>query len=533
MQAPLHQRSRCGLLIALTRKITSVFSIILGISAFLSQGNIAVAQPFSPPPGLGLPGCREGAGTRSFLKCRSLDRSSSESDEAPTVEIDFFYQQGKQLFSEGDFDGALAAFDRALEVAQLNDDTVGQANALNGVGLSLSFLRRYVEAIDALETALTLFEIVGNPQGVSNALNNLGETYFSLGLLEDALDYYRRSLAIRQQNNWAEATGESLHNIALVYAEQGDIDRATAIYQDVLEIAATQNNQSGVSRTLNNLAYLRYVASDLETAKTLAEQAVTSAQRDTDRLSETYALFTLGLIYGEMGEYNQSLSLHFQAINLARTMRVRGIEALALHGVSLSLESVNQPELAIFSEAIGCYFEEIRASIEPLGTNFRTAYTLKVADTYRLLADLLLQQNRIIEAQRVLDLLKVQELDEYLEDVQRSGSTAPLDYWQPEEDVLALYDDVLLAGTELARLQDPNRPPSPPPKPPAAVNSKPSKLASTPASSTGSTIPTCAPLSANCAATPTTAPSISTTSPTCKTTCNNCPKPVSSSIPWC
>jgi CHAT domain-containing protein len=96
------------------------------------------------------------------------------------------------------------------------------------------------------------------------------------------------------------------------------------------------------------------------------------------------------------------------------------------------------------------------ASTVPISSNLSP--TPSPAD-YRLLADLLLQQDRIIEAQRVLDLLKVQELDEYLEDVQRSaGTETGVDYWQPEEDVLALYDEVLLAGTELARLQarDPN-----------------------------------------------------------------------------
>ncbi|HEY9881366.1 MAG TPA: CHAT domain-containing protein, partial [Leptolyngbyaceae cyanobacterium] len=53
----------------------------------------------------------------------------------------------------------------------------------------------------------------------------------------------------------------------------------------------------------------------------------------------------------------------------------------------------------------------------------QSSYTETVASTYRKLADLLLQQDRVLEAQRVLDLLKVQELEEYLQDVQRNGNT--------------------------------------------------------------------------------------------------------------
>jgi CHAT domain-containing protein len=70
---------------------------------------------------------------------------------------------------------------------------------------------------------------------------------------------------------------------------------------------------------------------------------------------------------------------------------------------------------------------------------------------------LLLQEDRIIEAQRILDLLKVQELDDYLQDVQRSPQTETgVTFWQPEAQILALYDEVLLAGTELTQLQSRN-----------------------------------------------------------------------------
>jgi hypothetical protein len=133
---------------------------------------------------------------------------------------------------------------------------------------------------------------------------------------------------------------------------------------------------------------------------------------------------------------------------------------LSSSATSVNSSTPSQPELAIiFLKASVDVREAIRGDIRGLDTDLQQSFTDTVAADYRLLADLLLQQNRIIEAQRVLDLLKVQELDEYLEDVQRSaGTETGVDYWQPEEDVLALYDDVLLTGTELARLQarDPN-----------------------------------------------------------------------------
>jgi hypothetical protein len=46
-----------------------------------------------------------------------------------------------------------------------------------------------------------------------------------------------------------------------------------------------------------------------------------------------------------------------------------------------------------------------------------------VEGSYRRLADLLLQQGRVMEALQVLDLLKVQELEDYLKNIKGSDRT--------------------------------------------------------------------------------------------------------------
>jgi CHAT domain-containing protein len=75
------------------------------------------------------------------------------------------------------------------------------------------------------------------------------------------------------------------------------------------------------------------------------------------------------------------------------------------------------------------------------------SYLSTVEYTYRNLADLLLKQDRILEAQQVLDLLKVQELSDYLKTVRGNSQTAKgVDLQPPEQNIFAL-------GNELAELQ--------------------------------------------------------------------------------
>ncbi len=76
-------------------------------------------------------------------------------------------------------------------------------------------------------------------------------------------------------------------------------------------------------------------------------------------------------------------------------------------------------------------------------------YTETISSTYRGLADILLQQDRILEAQQVLDLLKVQELEDYLRNVR--GNTAQLTILRPEEVILKQHNELQSRAIELGR----------------------------------------------------------------------------------
>ncbi|NJR53578.1 MAG: CHAT domain-containing protein [Acaryochloris sp. CRU_2_0] len=85
-------------------------------------------------------------------------------------------------------------------------------------------------------------------------------------------------------------------------------------------------------------------------------------------------------------------------------------------------------------------------------------YTQSVASAYRTLADLLLEQDRVLEAQQVLDLLKVQELEDYLTNVRGNAQTVKgIDYLQPEQQILAKFNEPLKTaiqlGEELSQLR--------------------------------------------------------------------------------
>ncbi len=104
--------------------------------------------------------------------------------------------------------------------------------------------------------------------------------------------------------------------------------------------------------------------------------------------------------------------------------------------------------------------ESIRQGIHKLPREQQESYIKSVADTYRALADLLLKQDRVLEAQQVLDLLKVQELEDYLHTVRSANPQAnqKVSFNALEQPVIKNLDEfnqrAIDLGTELTKLED-------------------------------------------------------------------------------
>ncbi|GBO54462.1 hypothetical protein APA_2410 [Pseudanabaena sp. lw0831] len=103
----------------------------------------------------------------------------------------------------------------------------------------------------------------------------------------------------------------------------------------------------------------------------------------------------------------------------------RNSESKSYNNLGYAFSNLNQTELAIlyYKQSINIR-ESIRKDIKGLSKEEQASYLETVASTYKTLAGLLLKQERIMEALQVLDLLKVQELEDYLKNIKGSDRTA-------------------------------------------------------------------------------------------------------------
>ncbi|MEH2053748.1 CHAT domain-containing protein, partial [Nostoc sp.] len=180
------------------------------------------------------------------------------------------------------------------------------------------------------------------------------------------------------------------------------------------------------------------------------QQWLEIAREIKDRQSEGAALGNLGLAYNNLGKYAKAIEYYQQVLAIAQEIKDRQSEAIALSNIAWSLEKQQQSELAIvfYKQSVNVR-ESIRNDIRTLPREQQESYTQTVADTYRRLADLLLSQGRLLEAQQVLELLKIQELRDFTRNARAGGETSGIALARIEEEILNKYGTLIVFGQQV------------------------------------------------------------------------------------
>lgn len=181
---------------------------------------------------------------------------------------------------------------------------------------------------------------------------------------------------------------------------------------------------------------------------------IQTLRRGENSLHEAQALHSLGFTYEQMGQHDLALRHYRQAIPIYRQRGLPVGEAFVMRNLGGIVAEQGSPELGIaFQKRAVDLLESVRQQNLGLTVDFQASLSESLSVVYRDLADLLLQQDRVLEAQSILDLLKVQELSEYLENVRGETGVGDLAYWAAEDKLLQLYDRAIQQGEELAALR--------------------------------------------------------------------------------
>ena len=386
-----------------------------------------------------------------------------------------YYTQGRQLIEQNQYRTALDKLQQGLVIERKLGRKEDEWYTLRLMGFAYRSLGEYQLALEAYQQASSVRKEIAllAYEGIEF---DIGQIHQLLGQYELALQSYQEALeraripALLDSSRGAigNIPGEvqALNAIGNIHSRLKQYELALDFYQQALAVLKTVKKKEDKKLlegwTLNNIAVIYLQQGKYELALESLEPALTISQSFISKQLEELSLRNIGKVYFELEQYKLAWNLYQQALVIAQETGEREDEGHTLKNIGYLLEKQNQPELAIifFKQSVNVR-ERIREQIKGLSQEQQQAYTETIAEDYRHLADLLLQQNRIIEAQRVLDLLKVQELEDYLRHVRGNEKTAQgVPNLPPEQQIKDGYQEIseqaIALGKELTQLRQKN-----------------------------------------------------------------------------
>jgi tetratricopeptide (TPR) repeat protein/CHAT domain-containing protein len=249
--------------------------------------------------------------------------STSQSESIGTEisqEAEELLERGRECYYAGDLQGAIAAFEKALEIDPKND------LAWNGLGATLGDLGRNSEAIAAYDKALEI-----DPKN-DLAWNGLGATLNDFGRYSEAIAAYETALEINPKYHLAwNGLGNALK----------DLDRyreAIAAFEKALEIDPKYHSAwNGLGNALNALGRYSEAIAAYEKALEIDPRYVNAwnglggALRGLGRNSEAIAAYEkaleidpkyhlawngLGNALNALGRYSEAIAAYEKALKI-------------------------------------------------------------------------------------------------------------------------------------------------------------------------------------------------------------------------
>jgi CHAT domain-containing protein/Tfp pilus assembly protein PilF len=331
---------------------------------------------------------------------------------------------------------ALEYYSQALPLEREAGDRYDEAATLNNIGHVYTGSGKNQEALDYFHQAATILHSTGDRSGEASALNNIGRVYDDLGQKQKALEYFWQALPLQRAEGDRFDEAISLNNIGLVYYGLGENQKALGYYKDALTLRRAVGDRLGEAVTLNNIGRIHEVLGEKQKALDYYNQALLMHRTVGNRNAEAITLCNIANLYDQLGERGKALENYGRALALSRAVGDPLLQSQVLSNLMGSWRKQKQPETAIFfgKQAVN-QIQQIRTNIRRLEKETQQGFLNSKEKTYRDLADLLITQGRLPEAQQVIDLLKNEEYFEFIRgdgDV-ASSLTAAVSFTKEEE----------------------------------------------------------------------------------------------------
>jgi len=233
-----------------------------------------------------------------------------------TAKVNAMLKESTGLFKT-DPNKAIEIALQAKAQADKIDFKKGSAYALKNVGLGYYYQAKYVETLDYWEQSLKIFEALQDDIGIANLLNNIAAIYVNKGDDTRGLEYALRSLKLSEKTGDKLRILSALNTIGTVYFNKKDTaDKVKALSYMIaaLPLCEAIGNKDALGIISENIGEIYLTINQPEKALPYLERSI---QALGEAANSSVAYNSIGKLYLKKKDYNQALSYHNKALDIA------------------------------------------------------------------------------------------------------------------------------------------------------------------------------------------------------------------------
>ncbi len=405
----------------------------------------------------------------------------------------------------GEYQKVIAVAQPALTQAKKIGDRIQEAQLILNLGNAYRVIGDYPKAKELIEQGLQIARELKNPRLESIALNSLGSYYNSLNDYQKALSLAQQSLKIAEDLKSPPLTIYPQFALGDIYSRLGDYKKSREFYQQALTTAQQLKNRNSEGIALLTQAYTYFAQGEPQKTVELSKLALTIfeeikvprlqafahrmlsvgygelgndaqamqeaqnfltfARKTQNSLWEKSALSLIGGLHEKFGRKEQAIATYQQALAITTDNQILGADAYILAGLARIYRNLNQPNIAIkyYKDSIN-KIEEIRHGIEGLPPELQKSFLdatvdfnrVKVSDIYRQLAELLLSQKRDKEALNIQELLRRQEIRDFISTGKGATNKPQIPLTPTEKKVPTFSQPLIALGNQIIACEGKN-----------------------------------------------------------------------------
>ncbi|MBK8465333.1 MAG: CHAT domain-containing protein [Chloracidobacterium sp.] len=391
-----------------------------------------------------------------FLLCTlAVKAQSPPSTEQKLILAEKTFNEANVIYQQGTPESlrlALEKFESAVKLFRDLEDKKNEAKALLTIGEIYIDLGERAKALDYLGQTLAVVKQDNDTQTEAPLLNSIGEVYDGLGEYNKAIENYEKALVVTRQIVNEDLEAIILSNIGLVYIYLGERQKALDTLHQSLEIKRKIGNRGGQAVTLGTIGGVYYTSGENQEALKYFTQSLVlirqAGNKTPEKKQEARSLKNIGAIYIRLGEYSKAFEYLTQSLLLRRQINDKDGEATTLRNLMNTCVGLKLPRYAAYfgKQSVNVY-QQLRANIQSLDKETQRSYLNSVEDSYRSLAENLIAENRLAEAEQTINSFK----DQQFFDLDSVSSKKPvrLTLTPREADYAARYEIESKAVTEI------------------------------------------------------------------------------------